>query len=213
MCVLERERDVEDDCHANHDDCPCEILQIAGSKSNVCTVRISHLTTCNCPVGIFRRKGQEKQCKHVLYVLHYVLRAPEHLAYQAAFLTSELKELFAKASPLPIEVAEEDVKDGNRKEISGECPICFMDFEEGENIVWCQAACGNNIHKGCFAQWAAMKDKVTCPFCRSEWQDEAAPKSKAQKTKLAKVKDLGERERGGYVNVAAQLAADDDDDD
>lgn len=206
MCVLERSRDIEEDCHAHHTDCPCETLRIAGSKGNVYTIRISHITTCTCPVGLFSRTGSEKQCKHILYVLHHVLKAPEHLAYQAAFLHSELKELFAHAPPLPTETVEEDEKDGNRKEIAGECPICFMDFEENEQVVWCKAACGNNIHKGCFDRWADMKIQVSCPFCRAEWQ--YADKAKPQKTTLTKVKDLGDRDRGGYVNVADQLGYD-----
>lgn len=42
-----------------------------------------------------------------------------------------------------------------RKEISGDCPICFTEFELGEEeIVWCRAACGNNIQKSGFEQWA-----------------------------------------------------------
>jgi predicted nucleic acid-binding Zn finger protein len=53
-------------------DCPFEKLQIAGSKGNVYTISISHLTTCTCPVGIFSRKGKEGQCKHILYALHQV---------------------------------------------------------------------------------------------------------------------------------------------
>lgn len=48
-----------------------------------------------------------------------------------------------------------------------------------------------------------MKAKVTCPFCRSEWQYE--DKAKQQKTTLTKVKDLGVRDTGGYLNVADQL--------
>lgn len=79
MCVLERSRGIEEICHAHHEDCPYEELKVAGSKGNVYTVRISHLTICTCPVGIFSGKSK-KQCKHVLYVLHHVLKAPEHLA-------------------------------------------------------------------------------------------------------------------------------------
>ncbi|KAF2161557.1 hypothetical protein M409DRAFT_27955 [Zasmidium cellare ATCC 36951] len=202
MCVLERSRGVEQSCHAHHDDCPCETLKIAGSKGNVYTVYISHLTLCNCPVGVFAGKNK-KQCKHVLYVLHHILKAPEHLAYQAAFLHTELKELSANAPPLPTETIKEESKDGNRKEVTGECPICFMDFEDNDAVLWCRAACGNNIHKDCFNQWASMKAKVTCPFCRSEWQHEDKPTQ--QKTTLTKVTDLGGRDRGGYVNVADQI--------
>ena len=50
--------------------------------------------------------------------------------------------------------AEAHDNNGNRKPVEGDCPICFMEFEPNESIVWCKAACGNNIHKHCFEQWA-----------------------------------------------------------
>ena len=68
---------------------------------NVYTVTISHTPTCTCPVGIFKNKSKETLCKHALYILHNVLKVPEHLKQQNAFLTSELKEIFANAPPLP----------------------------------------------------------------------------------------------------------------
>lgn len=37
MFVIDRERGVEESCHANHDDCPHETVQIAGSTGNVYT--------------------------------------------------------------------------------------------------------------------------------------------------------------------------------
>lgn len=177
MFVLNRERGVEDDCHANHTDCPCESLQVAGStgmytlkcshedsrspcgvvllfecinrlisyetsadphiyiSGNVYNVTISHVPSCTCPAGVFSRKGEEKLCKHALYVLHNVLKAPDHLKRQNALLTSELKEIFSNAPALPSETVQEESKDGNRKDLSDDCPICFMELEEDEDIV------------------------------------------------------------------------------
>lgn len=61
-----------------------------------------------------------------------------------------------QGSPLSrVETASSEPNDGNRKPIEGDCPICFMEFESNEELVWCKAACGNNIHKACFEQWAA----------------------------------------------------------
>lgn len=136
MFVLDRERGVEEDCHANHHDCPCEKVQMAGSTGNVYIVTISHLPSCTCPAGIYNRKGGEKLCKHAIYVLHNVLKAPDHLKQQNAFLTSELKELFSEAPALPSAVAEDQPMDGNRKPLEDDCPICCMEFEEGDEIVW-----------------------------------------------------------------------------
>lgn len=203
MFILNRERSVDEDCHANHADCPMEQLQVAGSKGNVYTVTISHVPSCTCPVGIFTKKNREQCCKHVLYVLYNVLKAPDELKYQNAFLTSELRVLFANAPPMPTAVADSDdeaTKDGNRKELSDDCPICFTEFEEAEETVWCRAACGNNIHKACFDAWARTKGaRVTCPFCRSQWQYAEAPMK--QKANVASIDMPTERGKGGYINV------------
>lgn len=146
--------------------------------------------------------------KPVLYVLQNVFRAPEDLKQQNAFLTSELKDLFSNASPLPSSPAAEEDFDGNRKPIEGDCPICFMEFEEDEELVWCRAACGNNIHKACLNQW--IDRNSTCPFCRAQWQSAATP-VRTQKMKMAKVDlDGADWGTGGYRNVRAQLNYDDD---
>ena len=57
-----------------------------------------------------------------------------------------------------MESASKENNEGKRKEIDGDCPICFMEFDpNNEEIVWCKAACGNNIHKACFQQWVASE--------------------------------------------------------
>lgn len=148
MFILSRLRSVEHDCHANLPDCPYESIQVAGSKGNIYSIRISHLVTCTCPeaTGLFLKKGLERpQCKHVVYVLHQVLKAPDHLKYQKAFLSSELKELFAAAPPLPAQVGQAEIKDGKRKNLEGDCPVCFTAFGD-ESVTWCRSSCGNNIH-------------------------------------------------------------------
>ena len=190
MFALDRQRS-----HDNPDH-PSETISLAGTTGNVYTICIDKLPTCNCPHA---KKGN--QCKHVVYVLSRVLRAPSELEYQLAFTSSELKDIFANAPPLPSETASNDAQDGNRKPVEGECPICCTDFEpdSSETIVYCKAACGNNIHKECFAQWAATKrgQTITCPFCRSPWQDDGV--------KLPEIAKGASTNAEGYVNVASQL--------
>ncbi|KAK3072242.1 hypothetical protein LTR53_007190, partial [Teratosphaeriaceae sp. CCFEE 6253] len=180
------------------------VLKIAGSKGDIYTVTISHLPSCTCPVGLFKRAGNERCCKHILYVLYHVLKAPDHLKYQNALLTSELREMFNNAPPLPTEAVKDEPEDGNRKPLSDDCPICFMDFEGDDKAVWCRAACGNNIHKACFKQWEKVKaGNVTCPFCRAPWQgDDDGTK---QKVNVAKIAMPSERAASGYPNVAHLL--------
>lgn len=78
-----------------------------------------------------------------------------------------------------------------------------MEFEDDEEIVWCRAACGNNIHKGCFEQWAGTKgDRATCPFCRAAWEREVP---RANKVDVASVSIPEARGKSGYRNVRDQL--------
>ena len=190
MIALDRQRSDENPEH------PSETISLAGTTGNVYTICIDKVPTCNCPHA---KKGN--QCKHVVYVLSRVLRAPPELEYQLAFTSSELRDIFAKAPPLPSEKASNDAQDGNRKPVEGECPICCTDFEpeSSETIVYCKTACGNNIHKYCFAQWAATKkgQTITCPFCRSPWQDE--------KVNLPEIAKGDSKNAEGYVNLASQL--------
>ncbi|KAL1621521.1 hypothetical protein SLS54_005542 [Diplodia seriata] len=134
-------------------------------------------------------------------ILVRVLKAPPVLQYQLAFLRSELVEIFSKAPPIPSGVPGEN--DGGRKSVEGDCPICCEDFEStGDAIVWCKAACGNNVHKTCFEQWAATKGghNVTCPYCRTPWAGD--------EDMLKDIVKTGEKNAEGYVNVASQLGLD-----
>jgi len=195
MFALDRRRD-----HDRTADHPVETIALAGTTGNLYTIIIDKIPSCDCPHA---RKGN--QCKHLAYVLSRVLRAPAHLEYQLAFTSAELKEIFARAPPLPCETVEEGKEDDEckRKPLEGECPICVCDFEpeSGEAVVYCRTACGNNVHRACFEQWAATKKRegeaVTCPFCRALWQGEGKFVGGIPRTGLVNEE--------GYVNVAAQL--------
>lgn len=176
---------------------------MTGSTGNIYTVVVARQPTCNCPQG-----GEGKQCKHIVYVLARVLHARHEYVYQLALLSTELQEIFARAPPPMNEDSDGEGHDKNkgRKPVEGDCPICFSDMEaEGrEKIVWCRAACGQNIHKECFEMWASTKRKqqggsaqVTCPYCRSVWEGDEDMVQRIQKS--------GPRNKEGYVNVANQL--------
>ncbi|KAK3991237.1 E3 ubiquitin-protein ligase Zswim2 [Cladorrhinum sp. PSN332] len=176
-----------------------ELVELTGSTGNIYTVTITHQPTCTCP-----HSAKGHQCKHQLYVLSRVLHAKYEYIYQLALLSSELEEIFAAAPPPDSEDGGEADKDGRRKPLEGGCPICFCEMEEQrEQIVWCRAACGQNIHKGCFEMWAETKRKqsanaeVTCPYCRSVWQGD--------EDMVTKIKRNGKKNSEGYVNVADQL--------
>ncbi|AEO54530.1 hypothetical protein MYCTH_2297186 [Thermothelomyces thermophilus ATCC 42464] len=184
-----------------------ETVELTGSTGNIYTVTISRQPTCDCPHA---RKGN--QCKHVVYVLARVLRAKFDYVYQLALLGSEVREILDGAPPPsgeggPDSDGREEGK-GKRKPVEGDCPICFCEMGESEGaepVVWCRAACGQNVHKACFETWAATKrrqassggDEVTCPYCRSAWEGD--------EDMLKTIRRDGKRNADGYINVASQL--------
>ncbi|KAL9592237.1 MAG: hypothetical protein Q9179_006917 [Wetmoreana sp. 5 TL-2023] len=176
---------------------PEELVEMAGTTGNIYSITIGLEPKCTCPDN---KKGN--QCKHIVYVLHNVLKAPEHLQYQLAFLSSELRDILSQA-PLPTVSAKDASSEepSNRKPIEGDCPICYTEFDaENEDIVWCKAACGNNIHKQCFEQWArsqTRKADVRCVYCRTSWQQD--------EVSMENIKKGGEVNEEGYVNVGGQL--------
>ncbi|KAM0280797.1 hypothetical protein ACHAQH_003826 [Verticillium albo-atrum] len=133
-----------------------------------------------------------------------VLHANFQHVYQLALLSGELREIFAAAPPIESKDALTAAKgpkssiDDRRKPVEGDCPICFdeLDAESSEKIVWCRAACAQNIHRDCFETWARTKrqSEVTCPLCRSVWEGDD------EMVKTLK-KDSGVNSEG-YVNVA-----------
>ncbi|KAI1391756.1 uncharacterized protein F4822DRAFT_104703 [Hypoxylon trugodes] len=176
-------------------ECPEESVELIGSTGNIYVVHVAQQPTCTCP-----HSQSGHQCKHVIYVLSRVLRARFELVYQLALLTTELQEIFENAPP--IEANSKTKHDKNRKPIEGDCPICFTPFEDAEDIIYCRATCGQNIHKECFETWAATKrksghDRVTCPMCRTTWQGDD--------DMVQKIKNTGIIGSDGYVNVADQL--------
>ncbi|KAG6010002.1 hypothetical protein E4U21_000443 [Claviceps maximensis] len=178
------------------EECPEEKCEVAGSTGNVYTVDIGRTPRCTCPHALM-----DNHCKHIIYILARVLHAPYHHVYQRALLSSELREIFANAPDV------DDAKSpgaanakSKRKSIQDDCPICFcpFDVQSPESIVWCRAACGQNIHQECFEMWARTKTgSVTCPFCRSTWQGDAEMVSTVEKSRGTV--------REGYINVADQL--------
>lgn len=189
-------------CGTHH--CPEMFLEVSGSTGNVYNVCIARQPTCDCPHA---RKGN--QCKHTIFVMTKVLRAKREYVYQLALLSEELRDIFANCPNPADDKAAGGQNDKNRKPIDGDCPICFEEMESGpskEALVWCKAACGQNIHRQCFDMWATTKRQshgpggITCPYCRSTWESDG----EEPKVDLASIK-RGAVNSEGYVNVADQL--------
>eukprot|EP00741_Cyanophora_paradoxa_P009090 tig00000145_g8802.t1 len=184
---------------------PVGRFSVLGSTGNVYTVRIDSLPSCDCPD--FQKHGQP--CKHILFVYLRVLKVPSTnpLVWQAALLEPELREALGGAAADRLRrvdsrfVAAAAVRaqhaamtgqkpaeelDGRgaapvaQRPVEGDCPVCCEEFGR-EAVVWCRASCGNN---------------VTCPMCRTPWQDPAASRAAAAPRGRA-------LQVGGYANLGA----------
>lgn len=159
-----------------------------------------------------------------------MLKAPWDLQYQLAFLSHELREIFA-AAPLSTSTSasgcDNENSESNRKIIEGDCPICFMDFSpETEEIVYCKAACGNNIHQSCFeVRWSLLytsdNTKPQDILAATSFFPECSPHAKRKFPRFASLKLNGDvangirssamgkksRRQGGAVRVLSHAMA------
>ncbi|KAE8410187.1 hypothetical protein BDV36DRAFT_289779 [Aspergillus pseudocaelatus] len=191
-------------------DAPEMSFDIAGTTGNIYKTVIGKEPTCTCPDA---RKGN--QCKHICYgnpatptvsagiLIYGKLFSAHHCTLPILILlTQELREIYEGSSLSREQTKVDDDNGGKRKAVEGECPICFMEFEpDREEIVWCRAACGNNIHKTCFQQWAVTQHSqgVRCVYCRSPWQADTS------NVNLEQLRAQGQATAEGYINVASQL--------
>jgi hypothetical protein len=74
----------------------------------------------------------------------------------------------------------------------------FVESDKLDDILWCKGACGQNIHRACFEQWARSKPgQVKCVYCRTPW--------KGDEETIKKINKSGTVNHEGYVNVAGEL--------
>ncbi|KAK2625033.1 hypothetical protein QTJ16_005402 [Diplocarpon rosae] len=195
MFLIDREKKIGEDGTSLE-----EKFDIAGSTGNIYQVTIGRVPTCTCPDA---SKGN--QCKHIIYVMVNVLKAPENLAYQLALLGTEVADIFANApvTPQSSDAGASNATDtgGLRKIIEGDCPVCMMEFDENiksEDILWCKGACGNNIHRHCFEQWAKSQPGTPkCVYCRAPWKGDAES--------IKRIRKGGKLSQEGYVNISSEL--------
>lgn len=166
---------------------------VLGSTGNVYNVAIQCVPHCTCPD---HAKGN--LCKHILFILLKVMAVPPHspLVYQAAWIGSELEEMFqgmrqrfrhvsgavlankavrdgyaklSRGEDLDYKGAQGDIGVARRTDVD-DCPICFDTLGTGTTTTYCRAQCGATFHQGCIRHWLQQhRTKPTCPMCRGPW--------------------------------------------
>ncbi|KAH9909156.1 hypothetical protein F4778DRAFT_215871 [Xylariomycetidae sp. FL2044] len=143
---------------------------VASGYAGSYRVRISKFPECDCP---FKKYQSDPICKHILYVVVHVLKAPEPLRWQTGFLSDELHNLFEpilQASP------ERSPKTSNYGTLSAaeNCSVCFKDLDDNSEVVAC-LKCGDHSHRRCFnvsAHHRSGWEPLQCLSCHSAWDQE-----------------------------------------
>jgi hypothetical protein len=157
------------------------VMGASGLPYNI-KIRQGSFISCSCP----DHEKNHKLCKHLLFVLIRVLkesRTNVRNSYFAQGLFVTTSSTFEKClhysnSIDNIEVSSIDSSlngldglDGlvSQRETTDEsCPICFEDFTNSEDLVYCKTSCGKSVHTDCFVKWAKVRT-ATCVYCRSKW--------------------------------------------
>ncbi|TDZ26792.1 hypothetical protein Cob_v000913 [Colletotrichum orbiculare MAFF 240422] len=136
------------------------------------TVTIGPKTGCTCPAAVY---NHTTNCKHVIYVLSHVLRAPECLLPQKTIFVDELAKILdnaPKMGPSDEELESDPAwKDGVVKPKNGKsCPVCYKEHCEKETV--CCGKCGHHTHLLCFDIFKRHSRHFgpKCPMCRADWK-------------------------------------------
>lgn len=121
---------------------------------------------CSCP-DHFKRKTF---CKHLLFLVGRVAMQME-LASKVNTNKANWKETSFQACVSSwINRLKNRISVEKKIEpfTGGDCPICFEEMKETEEITKCVTTCKNNFHKECIKLWLESSH-TTCPLCRATW--------------------------------------------
>lgn len=195
----------------------CEFF-VLGATGNVYSVKLEKRPSCTCPDAA---KGNICKHFLFVMLRVLKLPESDPRVWQKALLSTELEELLSMSAtnegvlanqrvrqrfreitgtnPEP-DALPKDTEKSIQRDLEGDCPVCYEalagnDGKPGELVVFCKT-CGNNVHRDCFERWSRSKrstgGRVTCIYCRADWDDISSKKSQNSKT-----------DRGGYVNLAS----------
>ncbi|OHE98797.1 SAP domain-containing protein [Colletotrichum orchidophilum] len=146
-------------------------ISVHGGGPDTYGVTIGSRTSCTCSSMMFRPRSN---CKHIIYVMTHVFRAPAELLPQRTLFTEEVMKLFDRAPKIRFTAVEASMdpsmSDGVPKSKDGKsCPVCFKHIGKAETV--CCGKCGNHTHSSCFGiytrQYAGWS--LTCPVCQGGW--------------------------------------------
>lgn len=145
-------------------------FRVRGQSLNVYNQEISPKRFyCSCP----DHKTRGSFCKHLLFLIGRVgqrnelaLKIHQNPKSWNNTIFNECSTSWVNRLSNRIEKPKEKVtKEGV---IGSDCPICFEEMKENDDLTSCLMTCGNYFHKGCIDLWLSSGHS-TCALCRSEW--------------------------------------------
>lgn len=154
--------------------------EVMGTTGNVYMVTINESPSCTCPDYVTRAK----RCKHIYFVLTRIMKVRTEQEDIEKYPNDVLRNMF-DSIPIITESLRVDATKLNKfkelkKNKNGEvkmrkimeedmCPICLMELDDSEDLVYCKYSCGNSIHKECFDMYNLKKTEIKCILCQNLW--------------------------------------------
>jgi hypothetical protein len=160
-----------------------EASHASGGRQKRVAVSLGAHHACS---ACFPNKPAPRVCRHLVFVLHKVLRIPADnpLLWQLSLSDAQIDQVL-NARRLYVGDAERKRADlaalprpktPEPMPLGATCPIC-QDVMTPDDAVACCGVCSQYAHNRCMRVWAehrqASGDKVTCPLCRADWGEDA----------------------------------------
>jgi hypothetical protein len=149
----------------------------------------------NCTCG----GGKKEHCIHTIYVLNRIFKIQfnEPLIFQLSYSDGEISKILdtrkrednVKKKIDAQGLVQEVLMEGNRMNLFDDvtCAICQEDMYTFQGLYYCTNSCGHNFHTHCLKVWSEHKrsvsDTISCPMCRSVWQEDEFKKAIMIKSK------------------------------
>jgi hypothetical protein len=155
-------------------------FSIEGSRGIPYKIKISTTTgSCTCPDFTGHGRHTHTLCKHLVFLFSRCLRLPEN-EWGSVFGTKQItidkftrlfstKDVSSNSTTTTTTNGNEETKPNPDEP----CPICYEDFKDDPGAVtkMCKT-CKNHAHEKCLTVW--LRQKQTCPLCRSQWTLQAS---------------------------------------
>lgn len=149
-------------------------FKVRGQSKNIYEQKLSSDSYyCSCP----DHKTRRTFCKHLLFLVARVASRTDLASNIHSNSSNWEKKIFEECSFNWVERLKGRLEVDKPKLppptcIGNDCPICFEEMKDGDELIQCIATCKNWLHKECINLWLNAGHS-TCPLCRSEWIEES----------------------------------------